>query len=280
MKTEYKELSFVPKCKGYFLRHKHEQDIFNKYLDQEAQVKFFEMLLDLDKNKNFRIQSCMIRIVRAFQIIGLVLVLATLGLMVMAYMGKTKETAKLEQCYLAFCATCIFIFLTIFISFILDNCVIQKQIDQIKKYLKERISDLFPTFNYTLEMNTYQVITIKPLTYDEGKPLIIGGNDYFEYIKDNKPDAEGFYSKTNPFDLDPHEKNFAKIIIEERRQGQLQAEKKARKDKMLKGFGGKVGAQINNNKLENKLDKGAKFAPNNKMNFKNDTNKLVVDKLG
>jgi len=87
----------------------------------------------------------------------------------------------------------------------------------VKKYLKERVSDLFPTFNYVLEMNSYQVITVRPLSFDEGKPLIQGGNDYFEYIKDHRPDGENFYASSNPFELDPHEKNFAKIIMEEKR---------------------------------------------------------------
>jgi len=129
-------------------------------------------------------------------------------------MGKTKEEAKLQQCYMAFCLAVAFIFLTIFLTHILENCCILKCIDEVKKVLKERLSDLFPTFNYVLEMNSYQVLMIRPLSFDEGKPLIQGGNDYFEYIKDNRPDGENFYASSNPFELDPHEKNFAKIIME------------------------------------------------------------------
>lgn len=138
--------------------------------------------------------------------------------------------------------------------------------------MKERISDLFPSFNYTLEMSTYQVIMIRPLVFDEGKPLMLSGNDYYEYIKDHRPDSENFYRNTNPFELDPHEKNFAKMMIQEKHQRELAEKRKARKDKMLKGFGAKK--------------KGGKFGNKGKLEVGGNKGKLdvsgkkVVNKLG
>lgn len=181
--------------------------------------------------------------IRFFQILSLLVIIGCAALCGMAYMAKATEEAKLEQCYLSFCLAVALIFFTILLTHILENCCIGKQVGEVKKYLKERVSDLFPTFNYVLEMNPYQVITIRPLSFDEGKPLIQSGNDYFEYIKDHRPDGENFYASSNPFELDPHEKNFARIIMEEKRQRDLEEQRQARKDKMLKGFGGKNGGK-------------------------------------
>ena len=206
----------------------------------------------------------MIRIIRLFQTLGILSILGTAYLMITAYLNSVTDVAVLEQAYLAFCITVAFIFFTVFLTFILEVCVINKCITEIKKHMKERISDLFPSFNYTMEMSTYQVIMIRPLVFDEGKPLIMSGNDYYEYIKDHRPDSDNFYKNTNPFELDPHEKNFAKMMIQEKHQRELAAKRKARKDKMLKGFGGKK--------------KGGKFG--NKSNKLDVAGKKVVNKLG
>lgn len=213
MKSDYMELSFMPTRKGYELRHKQEKDIIGKFLNAEELPKFFQMLVDLKKNKHFRKQRWMIRIIRFFQTLGILCILGTAYLMVTVYMNDVKEVSQLEQAYLAFCVTVTFIFFTVFLTFLLDTCVIAKCIVQIKKAMKERISDLFPRFNYTMEMSSYQVIMIRPLVFDEGKPLILSGNDYYEYVKDHRPDSENYYKSTNPFELDPHEKNFAKMMI-------------------------------------------------------------------
>ena len=205
----------------------------------EETPKFFQMLIEIGKNKHFKIQRWLLRLIRFFQSISLLLIIGCLALCGMAYMGKTKEPTKLEQCYMIFCLAVAFIFFTLFVTHLLENCCIQKCVDEVKKVLKERISDLFPTFNYVLEMNSYQVVMIRPLSFEEGKPLILGGNDYFEYIKDHRPDGENFYLSSNPFELDPHEKNFSKILIEEKRMKDLEDQRQTRKDKMLRGFGGR-----------------------------------------
>lgn len=41
MKSDYKELSFIPSRKGYYLRHQKEKDILAKFLSAEEVPKFF-----------------------------------------------------------------------------------------------------------------------------------------------------------------------------------------------------------------------------------------------
>jgi hypothetical protein len=202
----------------------------------------------------------MIRIIRLLQFIGILAIQATAYFLGTAWLNDVKDVDQLEMSYLVFCGTVAYIFFTVFITFLLETCVINKCIKEVKKMLKERISDLFPSFNYTMELSTYQVIMVRPLIFDEGKPLILSGNDYYEYVKDHRPDSENYYKSTNPFELDPHEKNFAKMMLIEKKQRDLAEKRKARKDKMLKGFGGKK--------------KGGKFQKANKFGGKK------VNKLG
>jgi hypothetical protein len=207
------ELSFIPTFTSYELRHEKEEAILAKFLNAEELPKFYHMLADLHKNSKFTCQRCMMRVIRIFQVISILAILGTAYLMITAYMADSKVFSELEMAFKVLCLTITFIFFTIFLTLCLETCCIQKCVAEVKKVLKERISDLFPTFNYTLEVSSYQVITIRPLVFDEGKPLMLGGNDYFEYIRDHRPDSENFYKSTNPFELDPHEKNFAKMML-------------------------------------------------------------------
>lgn len=111
------------------------------------------------------------------------------------------------------------------------------------------IQDQFPTFPFMLEIEVNLIIRIRPLDYSEGKPIITGGLGYFEYTKDNKPDDINFYKRSNPFDLDPHERNFSKDIFVENKM-RIAAEKRMeRRDRMLKGGGGGGGKKGKGNRL-------------------------------
>ena len=84
------------------------------------------MLAELNKNKHFKIQRWLIRVIRFFQILSLLIIIGCAALCGMAYMAKATEEAKLEQCYMSFCMAVALIFFTIFLTHILENCCINK----------------------------------------------------------------------------------------------------------------------------------------------------------
>jgi hypothetical protein len=129
MKSEYMELSFIPKCNGYYLRHRQEKMILSKYLEEESVPKFFEMLKELKKTSPYSKQRWLIRLIRLFQITTLLLMIGTFVLFVMCYSDPLVSYFLIEKTFLAFCAAVTLLFFTVFLTLVLEMCFIPRQIE-------------------------------------------------------------------------------------------------------------------------------------------------------
>lgn len=253
MAAEYQELMFTLDCSNrYVLRHKKEEKILKRFIQEVP--NFYRMMNSLKKYKQFKIHLWMLRIIKFFHTLSMLGILFFTALFFMEYTKTTPTAASLEQAYIAFCFTVAFLFFVLILTLLLQHTVIRNCMVKTKKHLNLLIQDQFPTFPFMLEVESNLIIRIRPLDYGEGKPILTSGKNYYEYTKDHKPDGTNFYKSSNPFDLDPHEKNFAHDILKNNMMEEAAAKRKARRDKMLKGgkrknrLGGGLGGGLGGEK--------------------------------
>ena len=158
-----------------------------------------------------------------------------LALMTAVFIAFKEDTMMLEVLYISFALLIIFIFIQLIFVTLLELFLINRTKKLVDKEIKMLISDVFPTFNYAFEVDRYLSIRIRPLTYDEGKPILRNGFDFYEYLKDHRPDGEDYYKTTNPFELDPHEKDFDGDHIRRMKIANMEMARKKRKNNQLKG---------------------------------------------
>ena len=155
--------------------------------------------------------------------------------MAAVFINFKDDTQMLEALYISFAILILFIFFQLIFVTVLELCLIQRTKLLVDKEIKLLISDVFPTFNYAFEVDRYLSIRIRPISYDEGKPILRNGFDFYEYMKDHRPDGEDYYKASNPFELDPHEKDFDGDHIRRMKIADMEVARKNRKNNQLKG---------------------------------------------
>ena len=259
MSKDNLELMFTMNFKKqYVLRHKQEQLLLKRHIQDTT--KFFKLLNNLKTIKSISRHIWITRLIKCMHLVSALSLLVVLAYFLMDYTNSAPEASSLEKTYIYFSISICIVFVVTILTALLEYKCLPKLIKQSQSYLNQKIADTFD-FNCSVEIDRTLIIRMRILTFEEGESILRDGNDYFEYIKMHKPDSKEYYkNSSNPFEFDPHERNFAAQFLKNQAIRAKEEKRKKRKDRMFKGgFGGGSG--------------GGKFGKKNKFGVKNKLNK-------
>lgn len=233
--TSLKEALLLLRGGKYVYSHTEDEEILRKYLDPEKFLQKLEIMYHDDSFMRFK--KCL-RILRALQLVAGVLMLIFLLAFVVVLIANFSagNYSNYENLYLGFCGICLLFFVMILLLLFYEARYFPKLREKILKKLQETMQEEFVECSLMINIDRSLTIRVRPLMAGEdGADFDIDKMDYYDYINYNNPEDEDYYTKQNPYELDPHEKN---IVAEMVRKREKDIEKERKTSKKLKFLGG------------------------------------------
>lgn len=137
---------------------------------------------------------------------------------------------------MGFCGILISFFLIIIYTIYIEGKVLRRSRPNIIKKVTEYVQEEFKECSFMINVDRSLTLRARPLMLGEEdeENLDVENMDYYDFINYNRPEDEDYYTKHNPYELDPHEKNVMAEMVA-RREKELQRE--AKKGQRFKFFG-------------------------------------------
>lgn len=234
--SNLKEALYVVKGGKYAESSRHDSELMARFVDPD---KFKEKLGFLYEDPNWVRFRKHLRCVRCLQLFIGCLMLAYMFFFIAAMVANLTpgKVDTYEFLYLGFCAILVLFFLMILYMAWTEAKVYQQCRKPILKKVSEMVGEEFVQCSFLVNIDRSQTLRVRPLMMGEGEA---GGGDldsmdYYDYINYNNPEDEDYYTKQNPYQLDPHEKD---ILAEAVKNREREVEKQNKKGKKLKFLGG------------------------------------------
>ena len=217
----------------YKIRQEDEEEMLKESIDIE---KFNEEIEALYKNADFRRFRRRQKFLRFIHFLQLLIITGFFTLLIMSFFMITDEDYSFaETLFNAFCITLITLFFTIIFTIFWELTILEKTRQAVLKYFTNAIQDRFLDTTFFIACDKYLSLRIRPIKpSDFGKKIAESDMDYYEFINYNNPEDEDYYSKENPYKLDPFERNANEEWLSEREKEKTRLKKEKRKKNLLK----------------------------------------------
>jgi hypothetical protein len=231
--SKLKEALFILKGGKYVPSCPEDCSVLAKHTDAD---KFEAVVNRILENPDLVIYRKKLRIVRCLQLLAGSLMLGyalffAIGLVVNLSPGSLSTY---EMLYLGFCGIMILFFAITLFMIYAESRIFPKYREKILKALRDMVAEEFIDVSFLLNLDRSLTIRARPLMMGEEEE----GNydpenmDYYDYINYNNPESEEFYTKQNPYELDPHERNTVGEIVR-RREMEAQNQTKVKKSRVI-----------------------------------------------